>query len=77
MIEEKDDFYETTDICIAAYLKTNNKKIEACVRTETGKFIFRFKDSAECHDLAIKFVNSDYRVFYDEIRNLKRFMFKI
>jgi len=74
---EKDmekQIYKTSDLALAAYLKLNGLKFVKGNRD--GKFQFVFEDPEnKAEDLAIEFVNSEFRKFDDEIRSLKKIIY--
>ena len=74
--DEKQQFYTTSDIGIAAYLQLLGSKLLECSRLPTGKFFFKFEDSAGvCPQRALEFLESDFCKFDNNVRNLKKVLF--
>lgn len=77
MVENGDsEFYTTSDIGIAAYLQLLGSKLLECSRLPSGKFFFKFEDSAKvCPKRALEFLESDFCKFDNNVRNLKKLLF--
>ena len=68
--------FVTSDIGIAAYLQLKGYKILECKRLESGKFFFKFEDkNRECAQVSLKFLESDFCRFDNNVRNLKKVLF--
>jgi hypothetical protein len=67
--------YSTSDIALAAYLKLKGMRLVECGK-DGQKFRFVFEDpDSEGAELALEFVNSDFRRYDDEIRSLKKVLY--
>jgi len=68
--------FVTSDIGIAAYLQLQGHKLITCTRLESGKFFFEFEDpNAECKEVSLQFLSSDFCRFDNNVRNLKKILF--
>lgn len=67
----------TSDLSLAAFLKMNNITLLKCSKTQNGKFEFIFEDSDErSQKLSIDYLNSDFCKFDNQIRTLKKLLYK-
>ncbi len=70
------DEHRTEDIAFAAFLKVQGYELLRAEmvnpRNLRSKRIFIFKMPEEIDELRLKFVNSDFLKFYNEISSLKR-----
>lgn len=78
MSQEQPDFYQTTDMSIAAWLRAKGIRLVAVQRLPDRKreFAFTFHDPKRgCDDLALEFLNSDAYAFDTALRALKKMCF--
>jgi len=69
--------YITSDIAIAAYLVIYGFALIDCKRLPDGKFYFEFNDPQNMARLkSIEFVNSDCCKYDNQVRNLKKLLYK-
>tara|TARA_R110001592_G_scaffold188358_4_gene433571 strand:+ start:53049 stop:53264 length:216 start_codon:yes stop_codon:yes gene_type:complete len=69
--------YKTSDLSIAAFLMMKGMKIINAHRSNTGQFMFEFKDpDNKGQQFAIEFTNSESAVFDNHVRNLKKILYK-
>lgn len=67
--------YTTSDIALAAYLRLKGLALLEC-SNEGPKFRFLFEDpDNQAQDLALEFINSDFRRYDDEMRSLKKVLY--
>ena len=71
------NFFQTSDLAIAAYLMMRGLKLSDASVQKGGRFMFRFEDpNNEAFTMSIEYVNSESAKFDAEIKNLKNILFK-
>lgn len=69
--------YKTSDLSIAAYLMMKNLKLVDAKRATNGQFLFEFEDlNGDAVRLAIEFTGSDFAVYDNHVRNLKKILYR-
>lgn len=71
----KDEFYKTTDICLAATLCVLYFKIELIEKISHSKSVFVFRNSAELSSITKSFFNHELKVeplgFFNSLKEIK------
>ena len=73
--EIKNNHITTDDLAFSAYLKTKGYPLIKSNKIKSkGKstFTFEIEDKDDIGVLEMEFINSDFLVYYNEIRNLKK-----
>lgn len=74
-MEEKK--FITSDLSLAAFLSMRGLGIIKCSKTASGKFEFIFNDSEEKASLlSLEYLNSDFCKFDNQVRILKKMLYK-
>ena len=69
--------FVTSDIAIAAYLQTHGYRLVDCKRLSDGRFYFEFDDpNDECRKKSVEFLGSECCQFDNNVRNLKKILYK-
>ena len=69
--------YKTSDLSIAAYLMMKGLKLLDAKRSPSGQFMFEFEDlQSEAVKYAIEFTGSDFAVYDNHVRNLKKILYR-
>lgn len=69
--------YKTSDLSIAAYLMMKGLKLVNATRAQNGQFMFEFDDpNSSAVRLAIEFTGSDFAVYDNHVRNLKKILYR-
>jgi len=69
--------YKTSDLSIAAYLMMKGLKLSDAKRSQSGQFLFEFEDlNGDAVRLAIEFTGSDFAVYDNHVRNLKKILYR-
>jgi hypothetical protein len=69
--------YKTSDLSIAAYLMMKGLKLVDAKKAQSGQFQFEFEDpSGEAVRYAIEFTGSDFAVYDNHVRNLKKILYR-
>lgn len=69
--------YKTSDLSIAAYLMMKGLKLIDAKRAQSGQFMFEFSDAdGDAVRLAIEFTGSDFAVYDNHVRNLKKILYR-
>jgi hypothetical protein len=69
--------YKTSDLSIAAYLMMKGLRLIDAKRAQSGQFMFEFSDpNGEAVKLAIEFTGSDFAVYDNHVRNLKKILYR-
>ena len=69
--------YKTSDLSIAAYLMMQGLKLVDATRSSNGQFMFEFQDpNGDAVKLAIEFTGSDFAVYDNHVRNLKKILYR-
>ena len=69
--------FTTSDLAIAAFLATYGYVLSDCKKLEGGKFYFEFSDPDSTARLkSVEFLNSDCCRFDNQVRNLKKLLYK-
>ncbi len=72
--QKKSNQLTSDDLALAAYLKMKGFRLSEFHHNKS-KIYFTFDlGDADVHQLKTDFVNSDFLVFYNELRNLKKIM---
>jgi hypothetical protein len=69
--------YKTSDLSIAAYLMMKGLKLIDAKRAQSGQFMFEFgDDNGDAVRFAIEFTGSDFAVYDNHVRNLKKILYR-
>lgn len=67
----------TSDLSLAAFLTMSGIKLLNCLKLNSGKFEFCFDDPDDrAPALAISYLNSDFCKFDNQVRVLKKLLYK-
>lgn len=67
--------YRTSDLSIAAFLKTRGLKLTSAYKESSGKFNFEFDDpQSMANSLVVEFANSELSLFDANLRALKKML---
>ncbi len=70
-------YYITSDLSLAAYLTVKGLDLIKAKKVESGKFEFIIDDNEGKADLlAIEYINSDFCKFDNQIRTIKKLLYK-
>ena len=73
----KVNYFQTSDLAIAAYLMMRGLKLSNASVQKGGRFMFKFEDpNNEAFQMSIEYVNSESAKFDAHIKNLKNILFK-
>jgi len=71
------NFFQTSDLAIAAYLMMRGLKLSDASVQKGGRFMFKFEDpNDEAFQMSIEYANSESAKFDAHIKNLKNILFK-
>jgi hypothetical protein len=68
--------YKTSDLALAAYITMNGLKLVSAGKLPNGNFNFEIEDpDGKAEALAIEYVSSDFSIFDNKIRTLKKLLY--
>ena len=71
------NFFQTSDLAIAAYLMMRGLKLSDASVQKGGRFMFKFEDPDDsAFSMSIEYANSESARFDAHIKNLKNILFK-
>lgn len=71
------NYFQTSDIAIAAYLMMKGLKLSDALTQKSGRFMFKFEDpNNQAFGYSIEYANSESAKFDAHIKNLKSILFK-
>jgi uncharacterized protein YndB with AHSA1/START domain len=71
------NYFQTSDLAIAAYLMMRGLKLFDASVQKGGRFMFKFEDpDGTAFQMSIEYVNSESAKFDAHIKNLKNILYK-
>lgn len=69
--------FETSDLSLAAYLVMNGLALVKASKAVNGKFEFELEDpEGKAMQLQLEYINSDFCKFDNQVRTLKKMLYK-
>ena len=77
MESSNENYFYISDLSVAAYLTMKGLLIISCKKCSNGKFEFIIDDKdGQAKKLYLEYINSDFCKFDNQVRSLKKMLYK-